>query len=54
MGVLLVGVFGLTLVGVGLLEEHANANSTAIRVALEILKYGGILYILHLAIKTFL
>ena len=54
-GFILIGGFGLSLVGVGLLENSgAKINATAVNIVVECIKYGGILYIIKLAASTFL
>ena len=50
-----VGAFGLTLVGIGLLEKlDININEDALQFTMEIVKYGAILYVIKLAATTFL
>ena len=52
---LLVGAFGLTLLGVGLLETAGiKINEGAIRFTMTIVKFGAILYILKMASNLFL
>lgn len=54
-GLILIGGFGLSLVGVGLLENAGvKINTTALNIAMECIKYGGILYIIKLAATLFL
>lgn len=46
-GVIAIGVAGGSLVGVSVLEAYGiQVNRTAINLALEVTKYGGMLYLL--------
>lgn len=51
-GMVSIGIAGGSLVGVSVLKEYGiKINETAINIALEITKYGGMLYLLkHLTI----
>ena len=54
-GIVAIGAFGLTLVGIGLLERlDININEGALYFTMEMVKFGGILYILKVAATTFL
>ena len=54
-GIVAIGAFGLTLVGIGLLEKlDININEGALYFTMEMVKFGGILYILKVAATTFL
>ena len=52
---MLVGAFGLTMVGIGIAENMGlKINEGAMTIVLECVKFGAILYILRLAATTFL
>jgi hypothetical protein len=54
-GIVLVSAFGGTLLGIGLLERAGvKINSGFLTVAMEIVKFGGILYILKVVSTLFL
>ena len=53
-GMVAVGVAGGSLITVTVLEAYGiKVNDTAIKIALEITKYGGILYLLKHLYKLF-
>lgn len=52
---LLVGAFGVSLIGIGLMEKAGiKINEGSLRFVLEMAKFGAILYILKLAASLFL
>ena len=52
---LIVGAFGLTMLGIGLLEKAGlKINEGAVRLTATILQYGAILYILKMVSDKFL
>ena len=52
---LLVGAFGASLIGIGLMEKAGiKVNEGSLRFVLEIIKFGAILYILKMAATLFL
>lgn len=54
-GLFLIGTFGATMVGLGLLENAGlEINSTLLSFVMESAKFGGILYIIKLASTLFL
>ena len=54
-GILAIGAFGLTLVGIGALENAGwKVNEGALGLVMTVIKYGAILYIINLAAKVFL
>lgn len=54
LGVVSVGVAGGSLLLISFLEyKNIQVNKTAINIALETSKYGGILYLLHELQKVF-
>lgn len=53
-GMVAIGVAGGSLCAVSVLEEYGvKLNQTAINIALEITKYGGMLYLLQHLSKIF-
>lgn len=54
-GIVLVGAFGATMIGIGLLEHAGiNINSDLLNLTMECTKFGGLLYIVKLAATLFL
>ena len=52
---LLVGAFGASLVGIGLLEKAGvKVNEGSLRFVMEVVKFGAILYVIKLAATLFL
>ena len=52
---LLVGAFGASLIGIGLLEKAGvKINEGSLRFVLEVVKFGAILYVIKLAATLFL
>lgn len=55
MFMLLVGAFGASLIGIGLLEKAGvKINEGSLRFVLEVVKFGAILYVIKLAATLFL
>lgn len=54
-GMITIGVAGSSLIFVSILDIYGfKVNETAVKIALEITKYGGILYLLEYLTKLFL
>lgn len=54
-GIVLVGAFGASLLGIGILEESGvKINGGLLTLVMEVVKYGGILYLLKVAANLFL
>lgn len=54
-GIVAISLFGASLVGVGLLENAGvKVNQGALRLVMECVKYGAVLYILKMAFNLFL
>ncbi|MGP9039838.1 hypothetical protein [Cytobacillus kochii] len=54
-GLVAIGVAGGSLVGVSIMEAYGiKINQTAINLALEVTKYGGMLYLLQHLTNLFL
>lgn len=52
---LMVGAFGVTLLGVALLENAGlKVNEGVLHLTMTIVKFGAVLYILNMASKMFL
>ena len=52
---LLVGAFGASLIGIGLLEKAGvKISEGSLRFVLEVVKFGAILYVIKLAATLFL
>lgn len=54
-GIVLVGAFGATMIGIGLLENIGfGINNDLLKLTMETAKFGGLLYIVKLAATLFL
>ncbi len=54
-GLIAIGAFGMTLVGIGLAENAGwSVNGKAVTFAMEMVKFGGVLYILKMVTTLFL
>ena len=54
-GIIAIGAFGMTLVGIGMAENAGwSVNGNAVTFVMEMVKFGGILYILKMVTTTFL
>lgn len=54
-GIVLIGAFGATMIGIGLLENIGfGINNDLLKLTMETAKFGGLLYIVKLAATLFL
>lgn len=54
-GILLIGTFGATMIGIGLLDNAGfKINNGFLTFTMECVKFGGLLYIIKLASTLFL
>lgn len=53
-GMVFVGASGATLIGLAALGKKIRINETAVKLTLEVLKYGAIFALMHKIFNTFL
>jgi len=54
-GIIMIGAFGATMIGLGIAENMGvKVNSDILKIIMECIKFGGLIYIIKLVATLFL